>query len=123
MQSLFRRINVVINRAVLIVRYTQFFVDWVNAADPTPTDTITLADANDDSSAYLLEVEDERELDEWLALNGETLFEEVLNDWYTDPELWPQDRSLAMFRKWCSLELHTVVLDTGNSPLEDDEAD
>ena len=112
-----------INRAVLIVRYTQFFVDWVNAADPTPTDTITLADANDDSSAYLLEVEDERELDEWLALNGETLFEEVLNDWYTDPELWPQDRSLAMFRKWCSLELHTVVLDTGNSPLEDDEAD
>jgi hypothetical protein len=71
----------------------------------------------------LLEVEDERELDEWLALNGETLFEEVLNDWYTDPELWPQDRSLAMFRKWCSLELHTVVLDTGNSPLEDDEAD
>jgi hypothetical protein len=121
--SLFRRINVVINRAVLIVRYTQFFVDWVNAADPTPTDTITLADANDDSSAYLLEVEDERELDEWLALNGETLFEEVLNDWYTDPELWPQDRSLAMFRKWCSLELHTVVLDTGNSPLEDDEAD
>jgi hypothetical protein len=121
--SLFRRINVVINRAVLIVRYTQFFVDWVNAADPTPTDTITLAHANDDSGAYLLEVEDERELDEWLALNGETLFEEVLNDWYTDPELWPQDRSLAMFRKWCSLELHTVVLDTGNSPLEDDEAD
>lgn len=121
--SLFRRINVVINRAVLIVRYTQFFVDWVNAADPTPTDTITLADANDDSGAYLLEIEDERELDEWLALNGETLFEEVLNDWYTDPELWPQDRSLAMFRKWCSLELHTVVLDTGNSPLEDDEAD
>jgi len=121
--SLFRRINVVINRAVLIVRYTQFFVDWVNAADPTPTDTITLADANDDSGAYLLEVEDDRELDEWLALNGETLFEEVLNDWYTDPELWPQDRSLAMFRKWCSLELHTVVLDTGNSPLEDDEAD
>jgi len=112
----------VLNRAVLIVRFEQPFVDWVNAADPTPTDAITLAVANDDSSAYLLEVEDTKELDEWLALNGDTLFEEVLNDWYTDPDLWPQDRSLAMFRKWCTLELHTVVWDTGGSPLEDDEA-
>lgn len=112
-----------LNRAVLIVRYKQFFVDWVNAADPTPTHTITVADVNDDSGAYLLEVEDEKELDEWLALNGETLFEEILNGWYTDPALWPQDRSLAVFKKWCSFELHTVVLDTGSSPLEDDEAD
>jgi hypothetical protein len=49
----------VLNRAVLIVRFKQPFVDWVNAADPTPTHTITLAEANDDSSAYLLEIEDD----------------------------------------------------------------
>ena len=74
------------------------------------------------AARYLLEVEDEEELDEWLALNGDTLFEEILNDWYTDPDLWPQDRSLAVFRTWCSFELHSVVSDTGSSPLEDDEA-
>ena len=112
-----------LNRAVLIVRFSQPFVDWVNAADPTPTHTITLADVNDDSNAYLIEVEDEKELEEWLALNGDILFEEVLNDWYTDPDLWPQDRSLVLFKKWCSFELHTVVLDTGRSPLEDDDAE
>lgn len=112
-----------LNRAVLIVRFEQPFVDWVNAADPTPTHTITLSDVNYDSSAYLLEVEDENQLEEWLALNCDALFEQILNDWYTDPELWPRDRSLAMFRKWCRFELHTVVLDTGCSPLEDDEAD
>jgi hypothetical protein len=56
-------------------------------------------------------------------LNWDALFEEILYDWYTDPELWRQDRSLAMFRKWCSPELHTVVRDTGGSSLEDDEAD
>jgi len=112
-----------LNRSVLIVRFRQPFADWVNAADPTPSHEISLADVNDDSTAYLLEVGDESELDEWLRLNGDALFAEILNDWYTDPELWPQDRSLAMFRKWCSFELHTVVLDTGGSPLEDDEAD
>mgnify|MGYP003415441421 CR=1 FL=1 len=110
-----------LNRAVLIVRFKQPFVEWVNAADPAPAHTITLADLNDDSSAFLLEVEDESELDAWLALNGDTLFEEILNDWYTDPGLWPPARSLAMFRDWCSFELHTVVIDTGSSVLEDDE--
>ena len=112
-----------LNRSVVIVRFRQPFVDWVNAADPTPTREITLADVNDDSNAYLVEVEDERELDEWLALNADIFFEELLNDWYTDPALWPQDRSLTLFKEWCSCELHTVVFDTGGSPLADDEAE
>jgi hypothetical protein len=40
--------------------------------------------------------------------------------WHTDPKLWPQDRSLKVLRDWCSFELHTVVVDVGDSPLEDD---
>ena len=112
-----------LNRAVLIVRYEQPFVDWVNAADPAPTHAMTLDEVNDDSSAFLVEVEDEGEFEVWLVLNGGMLFEEILNQWCTDPDLWPQDRSLDLFRKWCRLELHSVVLDTGGSPLEDDEAE
>jgi hypothetical protein len=34
--------------------------------------------------------------------------------------LWPRDRSLKMLKEWCSFELHTVVVDTGAAPLEDD---
>jgi hypothetical protein len=37
------------------------------------------------------------------------------------PRAWPRDRSLPKLREWCLLELHTVVVDTGASPLEDDE--
>ena len=51
------------------------------------------------------------------------LFEEELNGWYTDPALWPRDRSLTTLREWCSSELHTIVVDAGESPLEDDELD
>jgi hypothetical protein len=37
------------------------------------------------------------------------------------PALWPRDRSLKMLKEWCSFELHTVVVDIGESALEDDD--
>ena len=111
-----------LNRAALILRYKQPFVDWINAADPSPTSrTLTLAEVNQEHTVYLVEVEDEEELTEWLPRHHEELFEEELNGWYTDPALWPRDRSLNMLKEWCSFELHTVVVDTGASPLEDNE--
>lgn len=110
-----------LNRAALIIRYKQPFVDWINAVDPSPSpDLLTLADVDRERTVYLVEVEDEDELDQWLAGNHEELFEEELRGWYTDPALWPQDRSLKRWEEWCSLELHTVVEDTGDSALEDD---
>lgn len=59
---------------------------------------------------------------EWLQLNGVILFEAELEGWYTDPSLWPQERSVELFRKWCTFELHSLAYATGGSPLEDDEA-
>ena len=40
-----------------------------------------------------------------------------------DPALWPRNRSLETVRKWCPFEFHTVVVDAGESPLEDDESE
>jgi hypothetical protein len=74
-----------------------------------------------EATAYLIEVEGEDHLARWLARHHQELFEEELNGWYTYPALWPRDRSLQMLQEWCSFELHTVVVDTGDSPLEDDE--
>jgi hypothetical protein len=98
------------------------FVDWINAADPSPTlHTLTLAEANQEHTVYLVEVEDENELAEWLARHHQEIFEQELKGWYTDPALWPRDRPLKVLQRWCSFELHTVVVDSGESPLEDDE--
>ena len=55
----------------------------------------------------------------WPSSRG--LFEAELVGWYTDRALWPRDRSLEILRQWCSFELHTVVVDAGESPLEDNE--
>ena len=49
-----------LNRAALILRYKQPFVDWINAADPASTShTLTLAEVNEEHTVYLVEVEDE----------------------------------------------------------------
>lgn len=109
----------VLNRAAVIVRYKQPFVDWINAADLQSEHKVTLADVNKENHVYLIEVEEQEELGRWLEVNHDIIFEEELNGWYTDPALWPQDRWLALFKKWCSLELHTMVFDMGQSPIED----
>ena len=108
-----------LNRAALILRYKQPFVEWINATEPNPNPRarLKLADANNDSTVYLIEIEEEEELQDWLKLNGVALFEAELSGWYPDTELWPKDRSLALFNKWCIAELHTLVFDTGTTPV------
>ncbi len=112
-----------LNRAALILRYKQPFIEWINAADPTPSShVVPLAEVNQqEHTVYLLDIEDEEELRRWLARHHKLLFEEELSGWYTDPKLWPRDRSLKVLQKWCSFELHTVVVDVGASPLEDED--
>jgi len=110
-----------LNRAVLILVYRQPFVDWINAVDPSSSASVlTLEDVNEEHTVYLVEVEDQEELSEWLEQNHAALFEEELGGWYTDPVLWPRDRSLEMFKAWCSPQLHTVIVDTGGTRLRDD---
>jgi hypothetical protein len=110
-----------LNRDLLIVRYKQPFVDWVNEADPNPGHRIKQQDANEDSPAYLIHEFASEEFDSWLEAYYPILFETILGEWYTDPVLWPQDRTLKLLKDWCELEVHSMILDSVNGPLLDDE--
>lgn len=110
-----------LNRSAYIVRYKQPFVDWINAVDPNPTHRIDIEDVNEDSTVYLVDVEEEEDFLEWLELNHDIVFEELLGDWYTKPSLWPDDRSFEKLLEWCDFEFHSLVRDTGGPSLEDDE--
>src|ERR671919_2618461 len=92
--------TIMLNRAALILRYKQPFVDWINAADLSPTShTLTLAEVNQEHTVYLVEVEDQDELAEWLARHHGELFEGELNGGYTDPAPWPRGRSLRRLQE------------------------
>jgi hypothetical protein len=77
-----------LTRAALLCRYRQPFVDWINAADPAPAShVVSLDEVNEESTVYLVEVEDSGELVRWLELNAQGVFENELNGWYQDPDL------------------------------------
>ena len=111
-----------LNRDLLIVRVKQPFVDWVNEADPYPNgSTFTLDEANEDLPVFLIHDYACEDLEDWLAQCYQPLFEDILEFWYTDPALWPQDRTLELFKAWIDVEVRGIILDVVDEPLVDDE--
>ena len=56
-----------LNRDLLIIRYKQSFVEWVNEADPYPGGRLmTLEDVNEDYPAYLIHEYASEDFENWL---------------------------------------------------------
>jgi hypothetical protein len=114
-----------INRAAVILRYKKPAIDWINESDPGGDDPgITIESVNEERTVYLIREKDAdtpADVEEWINLNYDILFESELDGWYTDEDLWPGNRSIKLFRKWFDVECHTVIVDTVDEPIEDDE--
>ena len=91
--------------------------------DPTPANaTVTFEDAREEPSAFLIPADDTDEPGKrWIQRNWKVVFEQLLEDWYIDPGLWPRNRTLKMFREWCEVCIQTIVLDYADTPLEYDD--
>ena len=111
-----------INRAAVILKYKAPFIQWVNDADPYKDNPgITLESENKDCTVYLILEDDAENLEEWISLNFKQLFESEIEDWYTDESLWPKNRNRKLFDKWFDLECHSVLIDTVDGKIVDDE--
>ncbi|MGF6980282.1 hypothetical protein QFZ94_008799 [Paraburkholderia sp. JPY465] len=89
----------VTNRVVAIILPKAPFVDWIKAADPVPSNAIiTFEDAREEPSASLIPTDDADDPDQpgkrWIQRNWKAVFEQLLGDWYVDPDLWPRNRTL-----------------------------
>ena len=113
-----------LNRDLIVVRLKQPFVDWVNESGPYPDDSrMTLDEVNEDVSAFLIHDSASEDMEGWLDEFYLLLFEAILEEWYVDEALWPQDRTLALFKQWCDVEVHSMVFDLVDGPIVDDEFD
>lgn len=108
-----------INRAAVVVYANEPLVDWINDVDFAMD--MTLDEVNEECTVFLIADEDAEQFDEWLENNFRMIFEKELEGWYTDSELWPEELTLELFNEWFSLSLHTVVEDTADTPIEEDE--
>jgi hypothetical protein len=115
-----------VNRGALILRYREPAVRWIDDADPSPSSNrVTLESVNEERNVYLVgdrAGEDNKSLERWLKRHYAEIFEIELEGWYTDPDLWPKQRSYRLFKEWFEPELHTVLIDLGDGAIFDDEA-
>ncbi|MBK8738711.1 MAG: hypothetical protein IPM02_03805 [Betaproteobacteria bacterium] len=108
-----------LNRAVLIVRPKQPFLDWAAGLD----DSGLLPDVEGEKTAYLIqEFSDDDEALRVLKSVYAEIFERELFGWHTDEAAWPKKRSLVLFREWFEIEMHSVVEDLCGYEVIDDEA-
>ena len=104
-----------INRAVLIVKPKQPFLDWASSTGDPPYDP-------DDAFAFLVrELPDSRMSDQLVKKHYREIFEQALDSWMTDISVWPERRDLKTFREWFDVEYHDALVDLEDGPLEAEE--
>src|SRR5687768_12695701 len=104
-----------LNRAAILLRYKEPAVRWINETSiARGHGSIPLAEANQERTVYLISDEEADTADtveRWVQANYLALFEAELEGWYTDVDLWPEDRSLEKFKEWFEVECHSMIVD------------
>ena len=111
-----------VNRNALIIKPKQALLDWVNRIfpeDPLFEDSLG---KHDDANVYLIpEMDSTEESLEYLKMNFEPIFEELLFEWCEDETLWPQKINWQLFENWLDYSIQSVVVDVDNSKLKKEE--
>ena len=111
----------VVNRQAVVVAAKQPFVDWINRVEKQSGNeaTFDLARVNCECNTYLVQefdmLDDTREYFETFK---PAIFEAELNGWFTDPVLWPRDRSNEVFDRWLEVDVYSVVVDLERGRLK-----
>ncbi|NYH99321.1 hypothetical protein [Cupriavidus plantarum] len=102
-----------INRAAVMLVPEQPFLDWILAVDPDPIETLTLEAVREDETVFLVPPEFADDVEttvKWVEARWRSFFELMLGEWFTDA-LWPKELTLAMFREWFTVRVHSMVWD------------
>ena len=115
-----------INRSVIILLPKQPALDWVNRVGPNPPN-LTLLELRLEPDAFLVRedrVERPEQAELWVYRRWQMFFETFLGDWYTDESMWPQNRSLKMFKEWFEIQYFPMVWDLAEEvPLKHQDWD
>lgn len=106
-----------LNRAALIVRPKQPYLDWAAALEEDGVHP----DPAGEQTVYLIpEPEDDADAERILQEVYPHVFENELDGWWTDEDAWPAQRTFEVFSEWFSVEIHTIIVDLVDDELRDD---
>lgn len=100
-----------INRLIAIIKPKQPFLDWLESTPSWDLD-LTLEYLREDCMALLIPEygENEKAL-RYIERDCKWIFEMQLAGWYNDEAVWPEKRTLSVFRKWFDVEIHSLIYD------------
>lgn len=110
-----------INRTAVVIRPKQPFVDWLNSI-PDEDIEFTLEKVSDDNITFLIPpYENPEEAQACVRKIYSQLFEFELFGWYTDEDLWPDNRTWEMFQEWFEIEINSEVFDLVDEAIKKEE--
>ena len=109
-----------VNRAALVVRFKEPYLQWAAGLDPADTDIVD--DLRKHTSVYLVP-EDPRGEQETAPLADffGAIFDLELEAWCVDDSLWPEVRDLDTFLEWFEVVGESIVIDLGKGRLLSEE--
>jgi hypothetical protein len=104
-----------INRAVLVVRPKQPYLDWAMALDDGAEDALSL---REHFSVYLVAEDPEgRKESAPVRRYFRRIFERELELWYTDESAWPAKRDFKTFLTWFDVQAESMICDLEDTPI------
>ncbi len=112
-----------INRDAMLIFPKQPLYDWQNYIfSRAPLTFGNEPFGHEKGIVFLIpEMDDSTHFEKWIQKNYKEFFEELLFGWCTDESLWPSKRNHKMFREWFHVSYQSMVQDTMDIPLEQDE--
>lgn len=109
-----------VNRCAILLSPKAPYIAWANSLDTDGPRFEDVDDPADDPRQVFLgpDVEAPGEAAKYVEKHFDMFFEEWLESWCTDPDLWPQNRTRKMFREWFEVRIFELVHDTVEAPLE-----
>ncbi len=120
-------ITTTINRSVVIVRPKSAFIEWLGQVEQALGDELSRPNLEEEGTAYLIPdetINDAAQAVRYIEARWRDLFEHFLIGWVVEESLWPQKRSLKMFREWFECIYAGMVWDLDDkTPLEIEDWD
>ncbi|UTH75478.1 VacJ [Chromobacterium sp. IIBBL 290-4] len=108
-----------VNRSLALLRPQGPFLAWLKSLPGGIDPQLTLEMLGADCNAMLIPAADDYDSARDFVLSRyRQLFEAELADWCEDASLWPQKLTPNLFQQWFKLEIHPVLTDLAEEPLE-----
>jgi hypothetical protein len=109
----------IVNRAAVVLRPKQAFVDWLHGC-PDPPTFITLEDLLErgENSVYLIpDIEDLSETDKVIKKMAPAILEAELEGWYTNEDAWPKKLDYNTLHQLFEVKVPSMVIDILDRPI------